>query len=83
VITPPLAIPETCCSETGATGTFEEVGKAWGFDSTQISHGIVLADLDNDGDLDVIVSCLLGAAADLPQRLDRSARGRAAQGQIA
>jgi enediyne biosynthesis protein E4 len=38
--------------------TFEEVGAKWGFNSTQICHGISLADLDNDGDQDLAVSCL-------------------------
>ncbi len=41
---------------------FEECGKAWGFDSTQVSHSIALADLDNDGDLDVVVNCLRAPA---------------------
>ena len=36
--------------------TFEETGKAWGFDTAGISHGMALADLDNDGDLDVVTN---------------------------
>jgi enediyne biosynthesis protein E4 len=41
---------------------FEETAHAWGFDTQGISHGIALADLDNDGDLDVITNNL-GAPA--------------------
>lgn len=37
---------------------FKECGAKWGFDWTGINQGICCADLDNDGDLDVIVNNL-------------------------
>ena len=42
---------------------FAEVSQAWGFGTPTISQGACLADLDNDGDLDVIVNNLNAAAA--------------------
>jgi enediyne biosynthesis protein E4 len=41
---------------------FEEMGRQWGFNSTTISQGACLVDLDNDGDLDVVLSNMNEAA---------------------
>ena len=53
----PLHTPNVAFRNRGDL-TFEDVGGAWGFDSTRISQGMALADLDGDGDLDVVVNCL-------------------------
>ena len=42
--------------------TFEEVGQQYGFTSSEISHGMALVDLDNDGDMDVVMNNLHSVA---------------------
>jgi enediyne biosynthesis protein E4 len=54
---PPLKLQTSAFRNRGNL-TFEDVSHAWGFDYVGISQGLCLADLDNDGDLDVIVSRL-------------------------
>jgi hypothetical protein len=41
---------------------FDEVGPEWGFNQVGISHGMCLADLDNDGDMDLAINNLNAAA---------------------
>lgn len=54
---PELRSPNLCFRNRGDL-TFEEVGEAWGFHANGVSHGMAAADLDNDGDLDVVVNNL-------------------------
>ena len=58
---PSLARPKVAFRNRGDL-TFEEISAAWHFNDTGISHGMCLADLDNDGDLDVVVNNLNQAA---------------------
>jgi basic amino acid/polyamine antiporter, APA family len=54
---PRLHIPNVAFRNRG-DWTFEEAGAAWGFNQVGVSHGIATADLDSDGDLDVVVNNL-------------------------
>lgn len=56
---PPLQQPKFAFRNRGDL-TFEDVSKSWGFDSTRVASGMVVADLDGDGDLDVILNCARG-----------------------
>lgn len=67
---PPLHTPNYAFRNQGDL-TFAETGAAWGFNSTQVGQSMVLADLDNDGDLDVVINGLNG-----PPLLYRNDSGR-------
>ncbi|MBT8270440.1 MAG: VCBS repeat-containing protein, partial [Bacteroidia bacterium] len=41
---------------------FEKVTKDWGFDTPSFSNGMAYGDLDNDGDLDVVINNMESAA---------------------
>lgn len=56
---PPLAPPKAAFRNRGDL-TFEDVSRAWGFNATEVAHGMAAADLDNDGDLDLVLNCLNG-----------------------
>jgi enediyne biosynthesis protein E4 len=58
---PPLA-PGCLAFRNLGNLRFQEISQAWGFDTKAISQGACLADLDNDGDLDLVVNRLNDAA---------------------
>jgi enediyne biosynthesis protein E4 len=58
-VIPRLELPNLAFRNLGNM-TFQETGAAWGFNTQGVSQTIALADLDNDGDLDVVVNNLNG-----------------------
>ena len=59
---PPLATPKAAFRNLGGL-KFADASRQWNFNTPVFSQGMCLADLDNDGDMDVIANNLNSAAS--------------------
>ena len=68
---PPGEVPNYLYKNSGNL-TFENVSEKWGISEATISNGAVYADLDNDGDLDLIVNHINQPSSVFENRLNPS-----------
>ena len=54
----PITLLSNCIFKNNGDFTFTNMQKSWGIDKPVLSNGAVYADLDNDGDLDLVVNNL-------------------------
>lgn len=57
---PEVKLPDFCFRNRMKDGnfTFEDVSAQWGFEEPNFSNGAAYADLDNDGDLDLVINTI-------------------------
>ena len=58
---PRMAQPKQAFHNRGDL-TFEDAASSWGFNQVGVTQGMAFGDLDNDGDLDIVVNNLNGVA---------------------
>lgn len=66
---PSIKLPNFLFKNTGNL-SFENVAEAWGLDQPSLSNGAAYADLDNDGDLDIVINNINEPASVYENRSD-------------